>query len=85
MRVNAGKMKMVNGEGRLRWVNLAPAGTSDIIGMLKGGKFFAIEVKAPDRIRTTTQLQQEFIDKINNGGGVAFVAISIQDVINKLK
>jgi len=84
MRVNSGKMKIQHHKYGLRWINMAPAGTSDIIGMLKGGKFFAIEVKTPKRINTVTTFQKEFIDKINLGGGIAFIATSVDDVINKL-
>jgi len=85
MRANAGKMQVRDGSGRPRWIQFAPAGTSDIIGMLKGGRMFAIEVKAPERIRTATTLQKEFLDKINQCGGIAFIACSIDDVINNLK
>jgi len=84
MRVNAGKIK-VNSKYGSRFINMAPAGTSDIIGMLKGGKFFAIEVKTPDRIKTLTTYQKNFIDKINENGGIAFMATSVDDVINNFK
>lgn len=58
------------------------SGMSDILGMLKGGRLMAIEVKsATGKIHTH---QQEFLDLINAGGGLAFVARSVDDVINKI-
>ncbi len=53
-------------------------GVSDILGILKDGRFLAIEVKAPKgRI---SPHQQQFIDEINARGGVAFVARSVEEV-----
>ena len=57
-------------------------GVSDIIGCLPGGRFLAIEVKAPKGKPTTEQLQ--FIDMINQAGGLAFVAHSVEEVQEKL-
>ena len=58
--------------GKKRYIRMAPAGTADIIGMLKGGAFFAIEVKKPGG--KATKLQQEFLERIRKGGGLAGVA-----------
>ncbi len=58
-------------------------GISDILGILKGGRFLAIEVKKPGG--KLSDYQVEFIDDINERGGLAFVAYSIDDVITKLK
>jgi hypothetical protein len=53
-------------------------GCSDILGMLKGGRFFAIEVKsAKGRV---TQNQDNFILRVLECGGYAGVARSIEDV-----
>lgn len=57
-------------------------GMSDILGMLKTGRLFAIECKsATGRIQEN---QQEFLDLINAGGGLAFVARSVDDVISRI-
>lgn len=77
-RNNAGKIKTADD----RLVQLAPAGTSDIIGFLKDGRFLAVEVKAGKN--TPTQLQQEFIDSVNEAGGLGFVAWSVDDCIEVL-
>lgn len=58
-------------------------GMSDIMGILKTGRTLAIEVK--NRTRKVDPHQQQFLDDINAGGGLAFVARSLDDVIDKLK
>lgn len=58
---------------------LAPKGTPDIIGFLNDGRFLGIEVKKPGGIISDEQII--FIEKINQAGGLAFVAFSIDDVI----
>ena len=59
-------------------------GVSDIIGCLpKTGRFLAIEVKRPGNKPTAEQ--QQFIDIINDAGGLAFVAHSIEEVQTKLE
>ena len=56
-------------------------GISDIIGIY-GGKYMAIEVKRAGQ--NPTDKQQQFLDRVNYEGGIAFVAYSVQDVIQKL-
>ena len=52
---------------------------SDIIGCIrKTGRFLAIEVKRPGNKGTPEQ--QQFIDIINQAGGLAFVARSVEEV-----
>lgn len=53
-------------------------GVSDILGVLPGGRFLAIEVKAPKG--RVSPHQQQFIDSIIQRGGLAFVAHSVQEV-----
>jgi hypothetical protein len=55
---------------------------SDILGMLKGGQLFAIECKT--RTGRIMPHQQDFLDLITAGGGVAFVARSVEDVTIRL-
>lgn len=50
-------------------------GVADILGIIDG-KFLAIEVKTPKG--TISPEQRVFITKINESGGVAFVARSVQ-------
>ena len=58
------------------------SGMSDILGMLKGGRLFAIECKS--RTGRIQPHQQDFLDLINSGGGLAFVARSVEDVTVRL-
>ncbi len=56
-------------------------GVSDIIGCQRvTGRFIAIEVKRPGG--KATPEQQEFLDSVTRAGGIAFVATSVDDVLN---
>ena len=57
-------------------------GLPDITGVLKDGRGFWIEVKT-DKGRLSPH-QERFIQNINDAGGLAFVARSVDDVIEKL-
>lgn len=59
-----------------------PAGVADIIGIYMG-KFLAIEVKRPGG--KTTEHQKAFLEQIKISGGIAFVAHSVDEVIEKLE
>ena len=65
----------------------ADTGTSDIIGMLKGGRFIAVEVKRDEKAakNNTSDKQWEFISNVNNNGGLAFVAWSVEMVEEMLR
>ena len=52
-------------------------GCSDILGMLRGGRWLAVEVKRPGK--QPTDDQRTFLDAVNRGGGLGFVARSIAD------
>lgn len=58
-------------------------GVPDILGVLKGGKMLAIEVKKKGG--KLSPEQADYLDKIKSLGGVAFVAMSVDDVIEGLK
>ena len=58
-----------------------PKGVCDILGIWKG-KMLAIEVKTNNG--KVTEDQNRFIDRINREGGLAFVARSEDDVIDRL-
>jgi len=62
------------------YIPLGLKGKADILGVYKG-RFLAIEVKRPSGKLSVDQY--EFITAINNAGGLAFVATSIDDVILK--
>lgn len=54
-------------------------GIPDIIGQVDG-EFFGIECKAPGKESNTTANQDRVICEINEAGGVAFVASSVDQV-----
>ena len=58
-------------------------GMSDILGMFKGGRLLAVEVKRPGA--KLMPHQQEFLDRINAGGGLAFMASDASDVLSILE
>lgn len=57
-------------------------GVADIIGILDGGTFLAIEVKS--EVGRLSDHQKQFLRTIQENGGVAIVARSIDDVAEKL-
>ncbi len=75
-RVNQQGVPLHDGSGRYR--PSPTRGVSDILGVLKGGRFLAIEVKRPGGRATPDQLQ--FLTRISQEGGLAFVATSVEDV-----
>ncbi len=65
-------------DGKERFIRFGTPGISDILGVLHGGRFFAIEVKMPKR--KLTEIQANFINNVRLAGGVAFVATCVEDV-----
>jgi hypothetical protein len=69
--------------GRRGGVSFGIKGAPDIVGILPGGRFLAIEVKGPGGKASIDQLQ--VLGDIAKNGGVAFVAFSIDDVARHLE
>jgi len=62
---------------------MSTAGVPDILGVQRGtGKLIGIEVKTIKG--KVSKEQQYFIDLINANGGIAFVARSVDEVMEKL-
>ena len=57
-------------------------GKADIVGMLPGGRFFALEVK--QRGKKATADQREYLDAVAAGGGIAATVRSFQDAKREL-
>jgi hypothetical protein len=64
--------------GKKRFYRTGIPGLPDITGVLEGGIALYIEVKRPGK--KLSGVQSEFIGNVNDLGGVAFVATSIEDV-----
>lgn len=79
--VNAGKIRIGTGSNT-RFFNGAPTGHSDIQGIhKKTGRFIAIEVKKPGKIKNVTTYQSDFLNKIAMAGGIAGVATSCDEAL----
>jgi hypothetical protein len=83
-RTNSGVLPMEY-KGKTRMVRMSRAGTSDILGVAKGGRFLAIEVKLPKRKKNVTEAQQLFLEDIQRRGGVAGVATTIEEALTIIK
>jgi hypothetical protein len=55
-------------------------GSSDIIGVLPGGRFIAVECKA--KKGKLSEKQKEFLASVEEMGGLTIVARSVDDVIS---
>lgn len=81
--VFAGRFNQGTMEEGGRFVRMSTiTGFPDVHGMLVGGRAFYVEVKRHNgRVEPH---QQRFIDKVIAGGGIAFVARSLDDVIERI-
>lgn len=59
-------------------------GQSDIIGVLAGGRFLAIEAKRPKGGRLSPE-QETFLDRVSDLGGLALVVRSTEELEADLK
>ena len=66
-----------------RWLHFGKKGSADILGCLPGGRFLAVEVKAPDG-RLTPE-QSGFLETIRGLGGVAVVVKSRRELDEALR
>jgi len=83
-RFNSGTAITGDGLGNTRYTRFnSIKGFPDIHGMLKGGRAVYIEVKRPGG--RVSEDQQDFIDKVSAHGAVAFIAYSVDDVIENFK
>ena len=82
-RINTGCFTIGEGANR-RFVKTADAGTCDFEGYDNKVRFVAIECKRPSGGRLSPA-QKERIEDINAKGGVAFVAHSGEEALQKLK
>lgn len=73
-RLNSGLVTTQDGARRFK---AGFRGGSDIVGMLKGGRFLAVEVKRFGKHPTAPQ--QNFLNRVNHNGGLAFIATSVKD------
>ena len=77
-RMNSGTIVIDNPGTKRRVVRGAPAGTADIVGIAPGGRFLAIECKIGRN--KPTEAQSEFLRMVEEAGGIAILAYSVDDV-----
>ena len=77
--------QLLNAAGIFHWKNHGGLGSApglpDICAVYKG-RLVAIELKAPRGV--LSDYQQQFIDRINEAGGLAFMAKTLDTVIEKM-
>jgi hypothetical protein len=76
-RQNSGAVRVGGRFVRFGWV-----GCCDVLGQLQDGRLLGVEVKAA-KGRTSPE-QVAFLERINQAGGVAFVARDLRDVLREL-
>lgn len=84
-RMNVGAARtlvLADGVTRERFIRFGFPGCSDIIGMLKDGRFLAVECKRPGEKPTDTQ--QAFLDVVNTAG-VAWWVDDVQQLHERLQ
>jgi hypothetical protein len=66
-----------------RWVSFGLKGSADILGILKGGRFLAVETKVPGgRLRPE---QLAFCHMLTSFGGLYIVARSVEDAVRAVE
>lgn len=78
-RTNSGAIR-INTPTNNRFIKLSMAGTADITGCSKDGKFLAIECKIGKN--KPTDLQNAYLEEIRKRGGIAIVAYNLDDVMD---
>jgi hypothetical protein len=82
-RNNSGAM-VATANGKRRFVRFGGTpGASDILGLLPGGRFLAVELKRPGG--KLTAKQKSFLEAVRNQGGVGLVASSLKELDDLLR
>ena len=77
-RMNSGKGKLLRPDGTQTWISFGFTGCPDIMGMLRDGRYLAIECKrSGGRVRPE---QRQHITQAADHGAVAIIARSLEDV-----
>jgi hypothetical protein len=77
-RMNSGKGKLLRPDGTQTWISFGFTGCPDIMGMLRDGRYLAIECKrSGGRVRPE---QRAHITQAAEHGAVAIIARSVEDV-----
>jgi hypothetical protein len=77
-RQNTGAAEYQDKKGKKRFVRYGKLGASDIVGLLPGGRFIAVECKAPGGRLSDHQIK--YLEDIERMGGLAVIARSVEDL-----
>lgn len=66
-----------------RFIRFGMKGASDILGVLPGGRFLAVECKMPKG--KTSEAQDEFLAGVNASGGLGIVVRSVDELAEKIE
>lgn len=80
IRNNSGAVQVRPG----KFMSFGSPGSADIIACTRGGRFLAIECKAPKTGRMS-ELQRDWLDKVNTMGGIGIVVDSVKSLHEQLK
>ena len=83
LRQNVGQSRYTAKDGTDRFVKFGFAGLSDVLGILPGGRFLAVETKVGRN--TATGSQASFLAEVEAIGGIGILAYSLDDVSLRLK
>lgn len=82
-RMNSGAGKLQYGTAKAsQFIRFGFPGMPDVLGQLPGGRLLAIEVKRPSG--KVTDDQAAFLEKAGRSGALAFVARSVDDVLERI-
>ena len=82
-RNNSGATRPKRADGTTGFLRFGYVGSSDILGILPGGRFLAVECKAKGG--KLSDAQQTFLTRITESGGLAIVAYSYADIFKAFK
>jgi hypothetical protein len=65
-------------QGKRRFIRFGKPGSSDILGVLPGGRFICVELKRKGN--KPTALQRSFLEAVRSAGGAALVVSSLAEL-----
>ncbi len=70
-------------KGKKRMIKFGFKGCADVVGILRDGRFIAVECKIG--YNKPTEAQYNFLDEVTHRGGIGMWTTNLDNVINRLK